>query len=378
MKLLFTGDIMPGGVLPYCNRFIDNYLLSMMGNYDLKISTLECALGENNGQFDPIKMNDKTKQNIVFIRKEDLLRLKIMNINVVSLANNHAMDCGVEGLDAMIKTLSELGIKYVGAGKNLEEAKRPVIIETGDKTISIIAFQLKDVQKPWCYYPSGDKSSGIFYTSMKDLLLYIKELKKLYDFLILMPHWGEEHQYLPSNLFKEYARRMLEAGADCIIGSHPHIINPVVSFSGKKCYFSLGNFLFPEKCMQVPRPMYYPETKEEYLSLKRFWTYPKSITEPIVAVWKPKNRIGMMVEVDVENGLNSKYHLTCLTADNVLHRYSSKLVRIRMAFWAMLMHMPKYGFVRKVYNHRYNIVRRLVDRLPAFNIPVQYAEEYRS
>ena len=186
-----------------------------------------------------------------------------------------------------------------------------------------------------------------------------------------MPHWGEEHKYLQNNLFKGYARRMLEAGADCIIGSHPHIINPVVSWGGKKCYFSLGNFLFPEKCMQVPRPMYYPETKEEYLSLKRMWTYPKSITEPIVAVWKPKNRIGMMVEMEVNNKLKSKYHLTCLTADNVLHRYSSKLVRLRMHFWAMLMHFPKYGFVLRIYNHRYNLLRRLVDRMSAFNIPVK-------
>lgn len=87
-------------------------------------------------------------------------------------------------------------------------------------------------------------------------------------------------------------------------------------------------------------------------------------------MWKPKNRIGMMVEMELNDKLKSKNHLTCLTADNVLHYYS-KLVRLRMCFWAMLMHLPKYWLVFKVYNHRYNLIRRLVDKMPAFNIHVE-------
>lgn len=367
MRILFVGDVMPGGVLPYHDKYIDRELLDYMKGFDLRIGTLECGVGTNI-PFDKKKMD--TYKSIVYVRDEDLQRVTEMELNVVSLANNHAFDLGVEGLKNVISQLDELGVQHFGAGMNVEEAKKPVVITNNCQTIAIFGC-LFDYRIPYVFYIATDKTPGVYHTNINEVVSYIKELKMKYDRVIVMPHWAEEHKYLQIGLFKEYAKRMLDAGADAIVGSHPHIINPVVSWGGKKCYFSLGNFLFPDKCMQIPRPMYYPETKEEYLSLKRMWTYPKSISEPIVAVWKPKNRIGMMIEMEVNDKIKSCYHLTCLTADNVLHRYSSSLVRIRMVFWAMLMHLPKYNIVLYFYNHRYNILRRLVDKLPAFNIPVK-------
>lgn len=367
MKILFVGDIMPGGVLPYQDKYIEDDLMSYIHSFDLRIGTLECGVGTSI-PFDPRKMD--TYKSIVYVRDEDIRRVKEMDFNIVSLANNHAFDLGVEGLKNAIFLLDKQGIQHFGAGMNLEEAKKPVVIKNGNEEIALFGC-LFDYRVPYIFYTATENTPGVYHTNIEDVVSYIQELKVKYNKVIVMPHWGEEHKYLQNNLFKGYARRMLEAGADCIIGSHPHIINPVVSWGGKKCYFSLGNFLFPEKCMQVPRPMYYPETKEEYLSLKRMWTYPKSITEPIVAVWKPKNRIGMMVEMAVNDKLKSKYHLTCLTADNVLHRCSSKIVRLRMQFWAMIMHLPKYNFVLRVYNHRFNLLRRLFDKMSAFNIPVE-------
>ena len=367
MKILFVGDLMPGGVLPYQDEYIENEMKEYMKEFDLRIGTLECGVGTNIA-FDKKKMD--TYKSIVYVRDEDLQRVTEMGFNVVSLANNHAFDLGVEGFQNAVSRLDELGIQHFGAGMNLEEAKKPVVIKNGNQEIAIFGCMF-DFRVPYVFYIATDDAPGVYHTNIEEVVSYIKELKKKFDKVIVMPHWAEEHKYLQINLFKDYARRMLAAGADCIVGSHPHIINPVVTWGGKKCYFSLGNFLFPEKCMQVPRPMYYPETAEEYYSLKRVWTYPKSISEPVVAVWKPKNRIGMMVEMEVDGRIKSRYKLTRLTADNVLHQYSSFVVRARMVFWAMLMHLPKYGFVRRVYNHRYNLLRRMVDRLPAFNIPVK-------
>lgn len=369
-KILFVGDVMPGGVLPYQDDFIDGSLLNHVSNFSCRIATLECALGNNGGPFDPIKMKDKGKQNIVFSREPDLQILKKLNINVVSLANNHAMDCGLDGLFKMKENLNSLGITSIGAGANLDEARRPAIIDIEGRKIAIIAFQLK-VPKPWCFYPAADNSAGIYHVSVEDVCSYVRVLKNQFDYVVTMPHWGEEHSYMPTPMCLYCAKQILRAGADLIIGSHPHIINPVVSFNGKKCYFSLGNFLFPDKCMQVPRPMYYPETVDECHSLKRMWTYPKSISEPIVAVWKPQNRIGMMVEMNTGGKIKTSYRLTCLTEDNVLHHYDSLIIRLRMSFWAFLVKMPKYGIIRRIYNHRNNVIRRAFDKLPAFNIPVK-------
>lgn len=367
MKLLFVGDIMPGGVLPYQNKYIDKNLLDYLKTFDLRIGTLECGLGTDIS-FDPRKMS--SYKSIVYSRDEDLYRVKEMGFDIVSLANNHALDLGVEGLRHAIALLDENGIRHFGAGMNIEEAKKPVVIQNGVESVAIIGC-LFDFRVPYILYTASESEPGVYHTSINELITYIHQLKQQYDKVFVMPHWAEEHKYLQEKLFADYAKMMLKAGADCIIGSHPHIINPVVSWGGKKCYFSLGNFLFPDKCMQVPRPMYYPETAEECHSIKRMWTYPKSITEPIVAVWKPRNRIGMMVEMDMADDIKTSYKLTCLTADNVVYQYDSILIRMRMRFWAMLVKMPGYRLILKLYNHRYNIIRRMVDKLPAFNIPVK-------
>ncbi len=361
---------MPGGVLSYQSDYISRDLRSYLSQFEYRIATLECALGCNEGPFDPIKMKDDGKQNIVFVREEDLNRLSELGINIVSLANNHAMDCGIEGMFNMIHSLRSRNIIPIGAGATIEEAKRPAVISYQGKSVAIIAFQL-NMPKPWCFYPASLSSPGIFYVEIDKLCNYISELKQRYDYVVAMPHWGEEHQYMPLEQCVIYSQQMIRSGVDLIIGSHPHIINPVVNFDSKSVYFSLGNFLFPEKCMQVPRPMYYPKTKEECLSLKRVWTYPKRIKEPVVAVWKPKNRIGMMVEMNVGTQLETRYNLTCLSSDNVVHHYHSLIVRIRMCFWAFLVKLPKYGLVRSLYYHRYNFLRRAIDKMPAFNIPVE-------
>lgn len=367
MKLLFAGDVMPGGVLPYQDRYIDGDLANYLKGFDFRICTLECGVGTGL-PFDKKKM--ETIKSIVYVRDEDLCRVVEMGFNAVSLANNHAMDLGIEGLQNAISVLDKLGIRYFGAGMNLEEARRPVVLKERDRSVAVLGCMV-DYDVPTVFYAAKEDAPGVYQASVGDICTYIKELKKTYDRVIVMPHWGEEHKYLQRDIFKSYARRMLAAGADCIIGSHPHIINPVVKWGGKKCFFSLGNFLFPEKCMQVPRPMFYPETVEECRSLKRVWTYPKSIEEPVVAVWKPRNRLGMMVEMDIREGVRSRYRLTRFTADNVLHHHSSLLIRFRMAFWALLLHMPHYGIVQRFYNHRYNLLSGLMDRLQTRRVPVR-------
>lgn len=366
MNILFLGDIMPGGVLPYQDSYIEKDLLDFMRGFDLRIATLESAIGTGI-PYDPIKMS-KT-QGIVFSRNEDMIRVKELGINIVTLANNHIGDLGLSGIENTLHICDQYGILHTGAGLNINEAKRPVIIEREGEKIAILGCMV-DCERPVIFHKATENEPGIYQVPIDELLNDIRILKNQCDKLIVMPHWCEEHKYLPPAYYKEYAIKILKAGADCIIGSHPHIINPVVSFQGKKCFFSVGNFLFPDKCMQVPRPMYYPTTAEECHQLKRMWTYPKSISEPIVAVWKPKNRIGMMVEMKVKKKLSTSYRLTCLTADNILRRYDSIVVRLRMHFWALLVKMPKYGLIRRCYNSRYNIIRTAVDKLPSFNINV--------
>lgn len=374
MKLFFLGDIMPGGVLPYQDCYIDKEVLSFMQEFDLRIGTLECGVGTNI-PFDEAKMANT--MGIVYARDEDLLRLKDMNINVVSLANNHAFDLGLAGLENAMRLLDDMGIKYCGAGHNIDEARRPAVVEIEGKRIAFLGCMI-DVPIPVIYHKATEREFGVYQVGIEQLEKDISELKKRFDYVIVMPHWGEEHSYYPPVYCIECAKRMIDASADAVIGSHTHIINPVTKYKGKYIYYSLGNFLFPDKCMQVPRPMFYPETKEEFLSLKRVWTYPYRIKEPVVAVWHGKNRIGMTVEMHLgENErITSNYRLTQLTSDNVLKTYSNFAYKIRILLNGLFLRLPFYKSIRKLLNSRYNIFDRILEQCDAFNVPVT-AEEYK-
>ncbi len=368
MNILFFGDIMPGGVLPYQEQYIDNELLSYMHSFDLRVGTLECGVGTNL-PFDQVKYNDDMSN--VFVRDEDLFRLKEMDINVVTLANNHAFDLGLKGFENAIQQLDKLGVKYCGAGHDLEEAKRPAVVEINGKTIAFLGCMVD----PPCvrmYHVASGKEYGVFQVGIDYLCKTISELKKIYDFVFVLPHWGIEHSYYPPVCCKEFAYNMIDAGADAIMGSHPHIVNPVVKYKGKPVFYSLGNFLFPDKCMQVPRPMYYPSTSDECNSLNRVWTYPYRIKEPVVAVWRGKNRIGMMAELRIDNNerIRSRYKLSQLSPDNILKSYSSLLFRFRFLLLGLIMRLPHYGFIRRCLTSRYNVIASFFNKTKVCNIDV--------
>ena len=375
MKILFLGDIMPGGVLPYQDAYIDGGLLSYLKQFDFRVGTLECGVGEGL-PFDEAKM--ARTGSIVFARNEDLARLVELGIDVVSLANNHAFDLGLEGFENAVRQLDALGIKHCGAGHDRDEAKKPAVIEKDGQRVAVIGCML-DCAVPLVFHKAGDDAYGVYQADIKTLMADISDAKRKYDRVVVMPHWGKEHSYYPPARCVKWAKKMIDAGADAVIGSHPHVVNPVVRYKGKFIYFSLGNFLFPDKCMQVPRPMYYPASREECRSLRRVWTYPKHIDTPVLAVWHGKNRIGMMAEMELCPGCGPKcgYTFCSLTAGNVLHRHNSRLFRFRLALLSGLTGMPFYGHLRKLLDSRYNVVAGLLDKGRAFSVPVT-AEEYRS
>lgn len=375
MKILFLGDIMPGGVLPYQDEYVDSGMRSYLKQFDFRVGTLECGVGDHL-PFDEAKMA-KTK-SIVYVRNEDLARLVELGADVVSLANNHAFDLGLEGFENAVRQLDALGIKHCGAGHDRDEAKKPAVIEKDGQRIAVIGCMM-DSAIPVVFHKASQGSYGVFQTDIESLMADIADAKRKYDRVIVMPHWGKEHSYYPPVRCVKWARKMIDAGADAVIGSHPHVVNPVVRYKGKYVYFSLGNFLFPDKCMQVPRPMYYPSSQEEYRSLRRVWTYPKSIDTPVVAVWHGKNRIGMMAEMELRSGCGPQwgYGFCSLSPDNVLHFHKSRLFRFRLAFLSGLMKLPFYGFLRRFLDSGYNVVDGLLSRSRAFSVPVT-AEEYRS
>lgn len=366
MKILFCGDIMPGGVLHYQDQFVSAELEKYLGQFDLRVGTFECSVGSNI-PFDKKKMERADGKNIVYSMDEDVEKIKKLKIDVVTIANNHIYDQGEEGLKNTIFQLDKLGVKHCGAGMNLTEAKKPAVVEVEGKTLAFIGCSFEKTY-PEVVEAATNNTSGIYQTSISDLEDTILNCKHKYDIVFVMPHWGREYEYLPFPEYKVWAQHLIDIGADGIIGSHPHQIQPHYKYKKKCVYFSLGNFLFPDICMQVPRPMFYPKTIEEVNNLRKVWAYPNNLKEPVLTIWPGRSRIGMVteIEIDKDNTFKDKARLTCMSADNVLGFYScfnNYVKTLRMFIFSKLVKSKRYNIYYRAYHSNKNIIRTFVHKV---------------
>lgn len=168
--------------------------------------------------------------------------LKEMGVDIVSLANNHALDFGREALMDTFSTLEEADIDYVGAGHNLDRAKSPIYYTLGDKTIAYVAASRVVFAMDWY---ASDTESGMIGTYDPTLLLeVIKEAAEQSDFVVVYVHWGVERTNYPVDYQKSLAKQYIDAGADAVIGCHPHVLQGLEFYNGKPIAYSLGNYWF--------------------------------------------------------------------------------------------------------------------------------------
>lgn len=344
MTICFCGDIMPGGVLPYQKTYISSELQAHLDSFDFRIGTLEAAIGTDLA-YDPVKM--KERANIIYARNEDFFRVKEMGFNVVSLANNHIWDLGEDGLNNTIRVLEENGIQYCGAGLNSEAASRPAVIEKGGRKIAIYAYCMYGNKWLGHVELAGKKKSGVNPLDIENVVREIQEAKRKYDVVIVMPHWGREYRYEPQPECVMMAKQMIEAGADAVLGSHPHQIQPTIKYKDRHICFSMGNFLFPDFYMYPPRPIWYPSQTEDLSGIKEVVGYPFPIEKPTKQIWNPKSRYGCMIEMNVSNSqieVGVKY--VHLSSDNVLS-LSVRERRMKYQLWKTenMIKSPSFRFL---------------------------------
>ncbi len=169
--------------------------------------------------------------------------LKEYNFNILSLANNHAFDQGLKGLLNTKLYLSQNSIASVGTGKNIDEAWQPAILEYNDIKLGFIATSysaLNDNAK-------ANKPNVARMQDISRLKSTLDELKPKVDFIIVSMHGGAEYTYKPNDLQKTFARIAIDAGADMVIGAHPHWIQPIEKYNSKYIFYSLGNFIFDQE-----------------------------------------------------------------------------------------------------------------------------------
>ncbi len=168
--------------------------------------------------------------------------LQEMGVDIVTLANNHTLDFGREALSDTFTTLDNAGIKYVGAGETAERAYELQVIEKNGKKFGFLAASRVVPVADW---KVEIEAPGML-TAYDDtkLVQLIQEAKNSCDFLSVYLHWGIERDVYPQDYQTKIAKDCVEAGADVIIGAHPHCLQGITYIEGKPVFYSLGNFVF--------------------------------------------------------------------------------------------------------------------------------------
>ena len=186
-------------------------------------------------------------------RPETVSILNEMGVDIVGLANNHAYDYGENALLDTFDTLDGAGIEYVGAGHDIDEASHAVyyITESGMKLAFICATQIERLSNPDTKEATST-SAGVFRCLDDTLLLErIREAKEKDAFVIVFIHWGTEGTSEIDYLQIDQAAEIAQAGADLIIGAHPHVLQKIDYVSGVPVVYSLGNYIFNSKTMDT-------------------------------------------------------------------------------------------------------------------------------
>lgn len=213
----------------------DEEMLSYMQDTDLFILNHEFVFS-NRGE----AMADKE-----YTLRNDPKYVKILQelgTDVVSIANNHILDFGQDAFLDTIDTLKEAEIDYAGGGRNIEEATAPVVRTIHGQTFAILAATRVSPSYDW--YANSNRPGILQTYDAAALNEAIAEAESKYDHTIVLVHWGIERNETPEEYQRTLAQGYIDAGADLIIGCHPHVLQGFEYYKGVPICYSLGNYLF--------------------------------------------------------------------------------------------------------------------------------------
>jgi poly-gamma-glutamate synthesis protein (capsule biosynthesis protein) len=168
-------------------------------------------------------------------------------IDVVSVANNHSLDFGPDALQETLALLASSGIIAVGAGADGDSARRAQIVQVGGLRLAFLGFVDVPSEGPGFQrstWEAGPDRPGVSWASLDGIALAVQAAKKRADLVIVLLHTGVEGNAQPSAAQVAYARAAIDAGAALVLGSHPHVLQPVVRYGEGVIAYSLGNFVF--------------------------------------------------------------------------------------------------------------------------------------
>ncbi|KAF1724755.1 MAG: CapA family protein [Pseudoxanthomonas sp.] len=236
-SLIFVGDIMvaetPGELIA---RGEDPFqpFAALLSSHDVRIGNLECVVATTG-----------TAEEKPYTFRADPRTLPVLkrHFDAVSLANNHSGDFGKAAFAEQLALMDKAGLPYFGGGRDATAAHAPWIVERNGVRIALLGY----VEfKPRSFEADASRPGVAWSGEDDDVIEDIIAARRVHraDIVIPFMHWGWEDEPDPSPRLRAFARRMIDAGADMVVGGHPHVTQGAEYYRGKPIIYSLGNFLF--------------------------------------------------------------------------------------------------------------------------------------
>lgn len=326
-EIVAVGDILLGrgvgmrlknGNKDYIYPFLE--VRNILKNGDVVFCNLEESITASTHSLTGIKDGGK------YVLKNDVEAiegLKYAGFNLMNLANNHILDYYERGLLDTMEILDKNGIKYAGAGRNLDEARKPAIIEAKGVKVGMLAYtdmaEIVYKGNPNYKFAAGQDKPGVAPRPLKfdeSLQKDIRQVRDEVDILIVSLHWGVEESFEVLSNQREFAYNLIDNGVDVILGHHPHQFQGIEIYKGKPIFYSLGNFIFDQND---------PENQESFIITLDYRGNKLAGIEaiPVRTIGKiqvvPQKGVDAKSILEREKNLCSKLDTNCFIKDDKLY-----------------------------------------------------------
>ncbi|HET9932734.1 MAG TPA: CapA family protein [Polyangiaceae bacterium] len=234
-RVTFVGDVLldsaPGNTIrdggdPFAS------VAQVLTDSDLSIANLECSVATT---------GERAYKEYTFRADPRTLTLLKRYVGVVSLANNHSGDYGPAALTETMKHLTERNIRFFGAGKDSQDAHSPLLVQARGVKLGLLGYD--EYQPRW--FEAGPNRPGVAWSEDEQVVDDIRAARARGAAVVIpFMHWGWEEEDEPTPRQRALAHRMIDAGADAVVGSHPHRVQGAEIYRDRPIVYSLGNFVF--------------------------------------------------------------------------------------------------------------------------------------
>lgn len=236
VSMVFVGDLMladfPGQRIKQGHNPFKPFA-SILNKSDIRIGNLECVIST---------MGAAEDKPFTFRAHPRVLKLLKKHFDAVSLANNHTGDFGHAAFAQMLGFLTQAKMPFFGGGQDLQQAHQPLLFKRKGITIAVLGY---NEFFPRSFEADVDRP-GSAWSDDEQVASDIKAAREVHHADVVIPfmHWGVEDEPYATTRQQSLARLMIDAGADAVVGSHPHVTQNTEFYKGRPIVYSLGNFVF--------------------------------------------------------------------------------------------------------------------------------------